>query len=86
MRRTASVTATAPAFSTAFAATTLLAVTSTPLVGRTPTKATLKSYDAALVRTDSLVNPHLEADPLGGDPYIDLFGEDSDGDDIPCGQ
>ena len=32
------------------------------------------------------LNPGLESDPLVGDPYVDLFGEDSDGDDIPCGQ
>ena len=56
----------------------------------TPTKAALKSNDAALARPASPVqdplNPDLEADPLRGDPYVDLFGEDSDGDDIPCGQ
>ena len=61
-----------------------------PPVRRTPTKAALKSYDAALVRATSPVrdplNPDLESDPLGGDPYVDLFGEDSEGDDIPCGK
>ena len=31
--------------------------------------------------------PDLGADLLGGDPYVDdIFGEDSEGDDIPCGQ
>ena len=66
------------------------AVAPSPPVRRTPTKAALKSYDAALVRATSPVrdplNPDLESDPLGGDPYVDLFGEDSEGDDIPCGQ
>ena len=81
---------TTPAVSSAPAVTTLSAVTSTPPVRRTPTKAALKSYDAALARPASPVrdplNPDLKADSLGGDPYVDLFGEDSDGDDIPCGQ
>ena len=71
-RRATSATATAPAVSTAPAVTTLSAVTSTPPFRRTPTKAALKSYDAALARPASPVrdplNPDLEADPLGGDP------------------
>ena len=66
------------------------AVAVSPSVGRTPTKAALKSYDAAQVGVASPMRdplfPELEADPLGGDPYVDLFGEDSEGDDIPCGQ
>ena len=82
--RATSATATAPAVSS------VPAGTSTPPVRRTPTKAALKSYDAALARPASPVrdplNPDLEADPLGDDPLVDLFGEDSDGDDIPSGQ
>ena len=87
-RRIASATATTSAVSTAPAVT--LAVAPSPPVRRTATKAALKSYDAAQGRAASPVrdplNPDLESDPLGGDPYVDLFGEDSEGDDIPCGQ
>ena len=88
MRRGASATATTSAVSTAPAVTS--AVAPSPPVRRTPTKAALKSYDAAQGRAASPVRdplfPNLKSDPLGGDPYVDLFGEDSEGDDIPCGQ
>ena len=30
--------------------------------------------------------PHLEDDPLGGDPFDSLFSPDSGDDEIPCGQ
>ena len=30
--------------------------------------------------------PHLEDDPLGGDPFDGLFGPDSGDDEILCGQ
>ena len=87
-RRTASAAAATSAVITAPAVTPAVAVS--PSVGRTPTKAALKSYDAAQVGVASPIRdplfPELEADPLGGDPYVDLFGEDSEGDDIPCGQ
>ena len=87
-RRTASAAAATSAVITAPAVTPAVVVS--PSVGRTPTKAALKSYDAAQVGVASPMRdplfPELEADPLGGDPYVDLFGEDSEGDDIPCGQ
>ena len=87
-RRTASAAAATSAVITAPAVSPAIAVS--PSVGRTPTKAALKSYDAAQVGVASPMRdplfPELEADPLGGDPYVDLFGEDSDGEHIPCGQ
>ena len=87
-RRTASAAAATSAVITAPAVSPAVAVS--PSVGRTPTKAALKSYDAAQVGVASPMRdplfPELEADPLGGDPYVDLFGEDSDGEHIPCGQ
>ena len=30
--------------------------------------------------------PHLEDDPLGGDPFCDAYFEDSGDEEIPCGQ
>ena len=69
---------------------TASAVSTASPVRRTPTKAALKSYDSALVQhVFPMRDPlylDLESDPLGGDNYVDLFNEDSDGDDIPCGQ
>ena len=49
---------------------------------KTPTKAALKSYDHSFTLRDPLM-PHLEDDPLGGDPF-DAF--DSGDEEIPCGQ
>ena len=52
---------------------------------KTPTKAALKSYDQSFALRDPLM-PHLEDDPLGGDPFDAYFGPDSGDDEIPCGQ
>ena len=56
---------TAPAASTVFLADTS---GSQALKPKTPTKAALKSYDSSFVLRDPLM-PHLEDDPLGGDPF-----------------
>ena len=49
---------------------------------KTPTKAALKTYDHSFTLRDPLM-PHLEDDPLGGDPF-DAF--DSGDEEVPCGQ
>ena len=78
---------TAPA-DTATAGTAPTASTSASTSGsqalrpKTPTKAALKSYDHSFTLRDPLM-PHLEDDPLGGDPF-DAF--DSGDEEIPCGQ
>ena len=51
---------------------------------KTPTKAALKSYYQSFTLRDPLM-PHLEDDPLGGDPF-DAYYADSGDEEIPCGQ
>ena len=79
---TAPEAVTAPAASTVFSADTS---GSQALKLKTPTKAALKLYDSSFVLRDPLM-PHLEDDPLGGDPFDGLSGPDSVDDEILCGQ
>ena len=58
-------------------------IATAPAISTAPAVTTLSAVTSTpLIRR----TPTNAADPLGGDPYVDLFGEDSDGDDIPCCQ
>ena len=76
---TAPPAGTAPIAGTALTADTARSQVS--LKPKTPTNAALKSYDPSFAMRDPLM-PDLEDDPLGGDPFDNLFGPDSGNENI----